>query len=76
MKDQVESSHLTKFQAFRVNRDQVMDLETWLKIHTNFSNVETASPKTIQTLNFFYDFCDTLKNGQIDVIFISAPFKW
>ena len=47
MKDHVEISHLTKFHAFRVDRDQVMDLETWFKIHTNLSNVETASPKTI-----------------------------
>ena len=47
MKDDVEISHLTKFHAFWVTRDQVMDLETWFKIHTNFSNIETASPKTI-----------------------------
>ena len=47
MKDHVESSHLTKFDAFRVHRDQVMDLETWFKIHTNISNVETAYLKTI-----------------------------
>ena len=33
---------MTKFDAFRVDRDQVMDLETWFKIHTNVSNVETA----------------------------------
>ena len=39
-----------KFEAFRVNSDQVMDLEIWFKIHTNVSNFETASPKTIQTL--------------------------
>jgi len=44
MKDQVEISHLTKFAAFRVNRDQVIDLETWFKINTNISNVKTASP--------------------------------
>ena len=44
MKDHVEIGHLTKYDAFRVNRDQVMDLE---KIHTNVSNFETASPKTI-----------------------------
>ena len=31
MNDHVEVSHLTKFHAFRVNRDQVMDLETWFK---------------------------------------------
>ena len=50
MKDHVQSCHLTKFDAFRVNRDQVKDLATWFKIHTNVCNVETASPKTIQTL--------------------------
>ena len=33
--------------AFKINRDQVVDLETCFKIHTNVSNVETASPKTI-----------------------------
>lgn len=64
MKDHVGIGRLTKFDAFRVNRDQVMDLETWFKIHTNVSNFETASPKTIKTPKFFYDFCDTLKNGQ------------
>jgi len=47
MKDHVEISYLTKFRAFWVNRDQVIDLETWFKTHTNFPNVETASPKTI-----------------------------
>ena len=47
MKGHVEIDHLTKYDAFRVNRDQVMDLETWLKIHTNVSNFETGSPKTI-----------------------------
>ena len=38
MKDHVEIDHLTKYDALRVNRDQVMDLEIWLKIHTNVSN--------------------------------------
>ena len=47
MKDNVEIDHLTKFDAFRVNRDQVIDLETWLKIHTNVSNFEAAPSKTI-----------------------------
>ena len=57
MKDHVEIGHLTKYDALRVNRDQVMDLEIWLKIHTNarslscapenVSNFETASTKTI-----------------------------
>ena len=47
MKDHVEIDHLTKYDAFRVNGDQVVDLEIWLKIPTNVSNLETASPKTI-----------------------------
>ena len=46
MKDHGEIGHLTKYNAFRVNRDQVMDLEICLKIHTNMSNFETVSPKT------------------------------
>ena len=47
MKDHVEIGHLTKYDAFRVNRDQVMELEIRFKIHTNVSNFEKASPKTI-----------------------------
>ena len=60
MKDHAQIDHLTKYDAFRVNRDQVIDLEIWLKIHTNASNFETTSPKTILTLNIFHDFRDTL----------------
>ena len=37
MKNHVEIDHLTKYDAFRAKIDQVMDLETWLKIHTNIS---------------------------------------
>ena len=47
MKDHVEIGHLTKYDAFRMNRDKVMDLEIWFKIHTNVSNFETVSPKII-----------------------------
>ena len=46
MKDHVKIDHLTKYDALRVNRDQVMDLEIWFRIHKNVSNFETASPKT------------------------------
>ena len=35
------------YDAFRVNRDQLMDLEIWFKIHTIVSNFETAFPKTM-----------------------------
>ena len=35
MNDHVEIGHLTRmYDAFRVNRDQVMDLEIRFKIHT------------------------------------------
>ena len=61
MKDHVESSHLTKVDSFRPNRVQVIALETRFKIHTNISNVETASPKTIQNLKMFYQFCGKCK---------------
>ena len=47
MKDGIQSSHLTKVDAFGVKRNEVIDLETWFKIHTNVCNLETASPKTI-----------------------------
>ena len=63
MKDHVEISHLTKYDDFRVNRDQVMDLEIRFKIHTNVSNFEKASPKTIQTLlKMFISFVTTAKS--------------
>ena len=61
MKDHVEIGHLTKYDAFRANRDQVMDLEVRFKIHTNVSIFERASPKTIQTLKMFYQFCGNCK---------------
>ena len=63
MKNYVEIGHLTRYDAFRVNRDQVMDLEIRFKIHRNVSNInfEKASPKTILTLKFFYQFCDNCK---------------
>ena len=51
MKDHVEIGQLTKFDAFRVNRDQVIDLEIWFKIHTNVSNFE-----------FFISFVTTVKS--------------
>ena len=60
MKDHVEIGRLTKYYSCRVNRDQAMNLEIWFKIHTNFSNFDTASPQTIKTLKNFYDFRNTL----------------
>ena len=47
MKGHVEIGYLTKIGALRLDRDQVITLETCLKIHTNVSNFVTASPQTI-----------------------------
>ena len=47
MEDHGEIGHLTKFDALSMNRNEGMDLETWFKIHTNVSNCQPASPKTI-----------------------------
>ena len=51
MKDLVKISHLTKFHAFRANRNHVIDLETWFKIHTNVSK---APAKRSQHANSTY----------------------
>ena len=68
MKDHVKIDYLSKYGAFRVNRDQVMDLEIWLKIHTNVSNFETVSPKTISTLKIFHQFVTTVKSHHAPTI--------
>ena len=47
MKYHIEIGHLTKSDAFRMNRDQATDLQTLFKIHTNVSYFESASPETI-----------------------------
>ena len=47
MKGHVEIVYLTKFGALKLNRDQAMTLETWLKIRTNVCNFVTASPQNI-----------------------------
>ena len=61
MNDHVEIGYLTKYHTFKVNRDQVMDFQIWFKIHTNVSNFDTASPKTVKTLKIFHHFCDNCK---------------
>ena len=47
MKDHVEISHLTKFHAFRVNRDQLMDLKTWSKNPFKLLSLHTAGAREI-----------------------------
>ena len=53
MKDHVEVGHLTKYDALRMNGDQVMDLEIWFKIHTNVFNFEQRPPKSYKLLKYF-----------------------
>ena len=53
MKDHVEISHLTKFHAFRVNRDQVMDLEHGSKSIQTSLMLRQRPPKPYKLLNFF-----------------------
>ena len=45
MKDHVEIGHLTKYDASRVNRDQVMELEILFKIKTSLIS-RKRPPKT------------------------------
>ena len=65
MKDHVQGCHLTKFDAFGVNRNEFIDLEAWFKIHINASVMLRQRPPTsYKLLIFFSGFCDdTLKNG-------------
>ena len=62
MKDHVEIGHLTKYDAFRVNRGQVMDLEIRVKIHTNVSILRKRPPKPYKLLKFFIRFVTTVKS--------------
>ena len=60
MKDHAEIGHLTKYDVFRVNRDQVMDLEIWFKIHTNVSNFlacENSRPSSLSARGETKDAC-------------------
>ena len=63
MKDHVEIRNLSEYDAFRVDRDQVLDLKLWFKILTNAFNFGTASPekKTYIVLIFFNQVCDNCK---------------
>ena len=60
MKDHVETGHVIKFDAFKLNSDQAMDFETWLKMHTNVHNFETCN---------FYQFYENRKIFVMGLIF-------
>lgn len=57
MKDLGEIGQLTKFDAFRINRDIVMDLETCFEIHTaNVSYSIFSADKCLQDF-FLHEEC-------------------
>ena len=62
MKDQVEIGHLTKFDAFRVNRDQVMDVEIGSKSIQTSLILRQRPPKPYKLLKFFISFVTTVKS--------------
>ena len=55
MKDHVEIGHLTKYDAFGMNRDQSMNLEICFKIHLKPSSLilRQRPPKPYKLLKFF-----------------------
>ena len=53
MKDHVEIGHLTKNDALRVNRDQVMDLEIRFKIHTSVLGIVEKYSSSVKRQSFF-----------------------
>ena len=62
MIDHIEIGPLTKYDAFRVNRDLTMNLEIWFKIDTKVYYFEIASPQTIQALKRFNSLLTTVKS--------------
>ena len=62
MKDHVEIGHLTKYDAFRVNRDQVMDLEYGSKSIQTSLVLRKRPQKPYKPLKFFISFVTTVKS--------------
>ena len=52
MKDHGEIGHLTKFDTFRINRNEFMHHETWFKIHTNISQARPGGVVEYQYTSF------------------------
>ena len=61
MKDHVKIGHLTKYDAFRLNRDEVMNFEIWFKIHTTSLIFRQRPPKPSKLLNFLVSFATAVK---------------
>ena len=74
MKDQVQSCHLTKFDAFGVNRDEVIDFETWLKSIQMSVMLRQHPPKPYKPFNFFLILLNMGKHTVCDFHLIF--FQW
>ena len=61
MKDHVQSCHLTKFDAFGVNRDEVIDLETLLKSIQMSVMLKQRPQKSYKFLKCVISFLTTVK---------------
>ena len=63
MKDHVKIDHLTKYDAFRMNRAQAMNLEIWKSIQTSLilrrdpQKPYTVSPRYIIAAKFVVMIC-------------------
>ena len=68
MKDHVEIDHLNKYDAFRVNRDQVMDLEIRLKSVQTSLILRQRPPKPYKLLKYFISFVTTVKSRHAPTI--------
>ena len=55
---------MTKFGALKLNRNQVMILETWLKIPYKRLQLCDSLPQNHINSKFFHDFRDIPENGQ------------
>ena len=62
MKDHVEIGYLTEYDALRVNRDQVMDLEIRSKSIQTSLILRKRPPKPYKLLKFFISFVTTVKS--------------
>ena len=60
IKGHVEIGYLTKFGALKLNKNQVITLETWLKIHTNVY-LWKRPPKPYKLFKIFQFFFLTVK---------------
>ena len=73
-KDRVKIGHLTKYDVFRLDRDQVMELQIWFKIHKNVSNFETLDSVPQNHITLKNCFLSVLKDAEIKITMF-AHFK-